>query len=347
MPLLIRLKKIFLRHFMELRWYSILLAITLYIGLSWGFLQLAGESALLNGTDFIYWIIVTASTVGYGDFSPTTPAGKYIVSLFVIPFGLGLFGLAVGRLAAFVSFQWQKGIKGLKTIDYNQHILIIGWNHERTLQLIRLLLREIEYHHDTQRIALCVKADIENPMPDEIGFIKVNSFSNDQEMARSALEKASSIIIDNPEDDLTMTTALYCSDKNPTAHVIAYFKEDSLGKLLKAHCPNVECMPSVAIEMIAKSAMDPGSSALHHQLLDVHQGMTQYSTKYQGTQPISIREIFLKLKEDYQATLIGISENGYEQVELNPALDQTIKPNTTLYYIADERINKINWNQFS
>ncbi|WP_315980980.1 potassium channel family protein [Aliamphritea spongicola] len=202
-------------------------------------------------------MIVTASTVGYGDFSPTTAAGKYIVSLFVIPFGLGLFGLAVGRLAAFVSFQWRKGLKGLKTLDYTGHILIIGWNNERTLQLIRLLLREIEYHHETQRVALCVKADIENPLPDEIGFIRVNSFNNDEQMSRAALKQASCIIIDNPEDDLSMTTALYCSDQNPDAHIIAYFKEESLGKLLKAHCPNVECMPSVAIEMLAKSAMDP------------------------------------------------------------------------------------------
>lgn len=346
MPVFFRIKKIFLRHFMELRWYSLILAITLYIGLSWGLLLLAGEQDLLSGANFIYWIIVTASTVGYGDFSPVTPAGKYIVSLFVIPFGLGLFGLAVGRLAAFVSFQWRKGLKGLKTLDYNQHILIIGWNNERTLQLVRLLLREIEYHQDTQKIALCVKADIENPLPDEIGFVKVTSFNNDEQMARAGLQQASCIIIDNPEDDLTMTTALYCSDKNPQAHVIAYFKEDSLGKLLKAHCPNVECMPSVAIEMLAKSAMDPGSSALHHQLLDVHNGMTQYSTKYAGDKTTQVSELFLKLKQDYAATLIGISTNGYESIELNPSLEQEISPGTTLYYIADERINQIDWHKF-
>ncbi len=346
MPLLFRIKKVFLRHFMDLRWYSIVLACAFYIIMSWGLLQLAGEQALLNGADFIYWIIVTASTVGYGDFSPTTAAGKYIVSLFVIPFGLGLFGLAVGRLAAFVSFQWRKGLRGLKTLDYTGHILIMGWNNDRTLQLIRLLLREIEYHHETQRVALCVKADIENPLPDEIGFIRVSSFNNDEQMSRAALKQASCIIIDNPEDDLTMTTALYCSDQNPDAHIIAYFKEESLGKLLKAHCPNVECMPSVAIEMLAKSAMDPGSSALHHQLLDVHSGMTQYSMPFGASKTVTVRDLFLTLKEQYAATLIGISSQGYDAIELNPALDQSVAPGSTLYYIADERINQLNWDTF-
>ena len=344
MPVLFKIKKILLRHFMALRWHGVLLAIALYISLSWVLLWLSGEQAIITDSQFVYWIVVTASTVGYGDLSPETTPGKYIVAFFVIPFGLGLFGLAIGRVAAFASFQWRKGIQGLKSLDYEDHILVIGWNDGRTLQLLKLLLRETKYRSDSQRIALCVRADIENPLPDEIGFVKVTSFSSDDDMARATVEKAGSIIIDNPDDDITMTTALYCSSKNPDAHIIAYFQDDKLGELLKQHCPNIECMPSVAVEMIAKSAADPGSSALHHQLLNADKGMTQYSVKYTGKQALPVRDFFSTFKETYEATLIGVSEGG--DMTLNPLLDTEVKPGSTIYYIADERINRIDWEAF-
>lgn len=346
MLLIQKIRKIVLTHFMELRWHSILMIVALYIIVSWGLLWLCDEHALIAGNNFVYWIMVTASTVGYGDMSPETTPGKYVVSLFVIPFGLGLFGLAIGRLAAFFSFHWRKGVQGLKTLNYENHILIVGWNEGRTLQLIRLLIREIAYSAEQPKIALCVKANIDNPMPDIIGFVKVVSFSSDEDMERAAIEKASCIIIDNQDDDVTMTTALYCSSRNPQAHTIAYFKDDSLGELLKKHCPNVECMPSVAVEMIAKSAMDPGSSALHHQLLDVDSGMTQYSVKYTGVNPLPLKGLFSAFKEKYDATLIGVSLLGHGSIELNPPLDLLITPASTLYYIADERINRIEWGAF-
>ncbi|MGB1239695.1 MAG: potassium channel family protein, partial [Pseudomonadales bacterium] len=300
-----RIHKIILKYFIDLRWHSILLAIAIYFVVSWLLLALSNEHAMTQGTNFLYWIIVTASTVGYGDLSPTTSAGKYVVALFIIPVGLSLFGLVIGHLAGFVSQQWRKGVKGLRSLHLENHILIIGWNGNRTLQLIRLLLKEAEQADEQISIALCVKADIENPLPEQIGFVKVTSFSDDHGMDRAGVAKAKSIIIDNPEDDLTMTSALYCAHRNPEAHAIAYFKDESLGALLKNHCPKIECMPSVAVEMIAKSAVDPGSSLLHHQLLNSNQGMTQYSIRYSASQSVSFEHLFELFKRRYQATLIG------------------------------------------
>lgn len=329
---------------MDLRWHGVLLAIALYFTLAWVMLFLCGEQQLTESPfDFLYWIVVTGSTVGYGDMSPTTAVGKLVTAFFVIPFGLGIFTLAVARVIAFAVYQWRKGLLGMKQLDYTDHILIVGWNENRTLQLIRHLLREVEFHSETTQIALCVKADIENPMRDEIGFVKVESFSSDVDMHRAGVHTAKSIIIDNPDDDVSMTTALYCANENPDAHTICHFRDPSLGELLKKHCPNVECMPSVSVEMIAKSTMDPGSSALHHQLLDGGTGMTQYSHKFQSANPTSVEAMFIWLKKEHDAILIGLSADGPESMKLNPPLSAQVESGTTIYYIADERINAIDW----
>lgn len=343
-----KIRKVFVKYFAQMRWYSIVLALIFYGISSWLLLWTAGETDLLQADDFIYWLVVTGSTVGYGDMSPVTTAGKYIVSFYVIPLGLSIFALVIGRIAAWVSEQWRKGVRGLKPLDLDNHIVVIGWNGPRTLQLINLLRRERADTVDKPDILLCVKADIENPMPGQVEFVKVSSFNKDEDMDKACIEKASVILMDNPEDDLTMTTALYCSQRNPDAHKLAYFKDESLVKLLKQHCPNVECTPSVAVEMLAKSAFDPGSSLLHYDLLDLQFGQSQYSAQLpEDISPISAKSLLDTLKDAYDATFIGfVSANDTHNVHLNPASSELIQPGDKIFYICVQRLANIDWSKF-
>ena len=346
MHILLYLKKFFVQHFVYLSWQGLTAVVLGFVLSSFLLLHWAGETALTSGNDFLYWLMVTISTVGYGDLSPQTPLGRDIVALYVIPFGLGLFAMAIGRIAAFSVAQWKRGIRGLKMLHVENHILVIGWNGQHTLHLLRLLQQETRVHHQ-RRIVLCVIEDIENPMPDEILFCRVESFKNDQDMARACVERASCILVNTLSDDLTMTTALYCYSKNRDAHHIVYFSDDSLSALLKSHCPNIECMPSVAVEMLAKAAMDPGSSALHQELLDASAGMTQYSAVYPENRPDTlISPVFHYLKIKHNATLIGLSKDR-KKILINPPLEYWIGPGDTLYYIAEKRIRDFNWEDFA
>jgi len=340
-----KLKALLVRHFTDMRWHSIVLALVVYALSSWLFLFLAQEEGLLQGADFIYWLVVTGSTVGYGDLSPSTEAGKLLVALYIIPVGLSLFALILGRLITWISYQWRKGVKGLKALDVNQHILVIGWNGQRTIQLLNLLLKEKQGSQTQQDIVLCVQADIENPMPGKIKFVKVDSFNQDQAMDKACVADAKVIIIDNPADDMTMTTSLYCHQRNTQSHMLAYFNDESLVKLLQQHCPNIECTPSVAVEMLAKSAFDPGSSTLHHDLISVgDDGQAQYSVELPTlNQELTVGTLFSRLKQEYSATLIAIQSQG--KIELNPNSDIKIQKGDKLYYIAKQRLQHINWEQ--
>jgi voltage-gated potassium channel len=344
-----KLRKLVVRVFAEMRWYSIVLALLFYALSSWLLLYIAGEHALTQQTDFIYWLVVTGSTVGYGDFSPSTAAGKYVVAFYVIPLGLSIFALVLGRAASWVSDQWQKGGRGLKDLDVQDHILVLGWNGQRTLRLLNLLLRERSAVAENPTIVLCVRANITNPMPNDIEFVKVTTFSNDADMDRACVADASVILMDNPEDDLTMTTALYCTQRNPRAQMVAYFNDESLVQLLQKHCPNIECTPSVAVEMLAKAAFDPGSSLLHHDLLDVNQGNAQYSvTVPDGVPLLTVRQLFSAFKRDYNATLIGLSKSKQKlSIQVNPNLNDVVQGGDKIFYIADERILHFKWQAFA
>ncbi len=340
MYLILKLKRLMLRHLGEFTALSILGALVTYVAVTWSLLYLTGEHALLARGEFFYWLLVTASTVGYGDLSPQSMEGKWVVAFFVIPFGLGLFALIVGRIAAWSASQWRKGRFGMRALKLENHILVIGWNENRTKRLLQLLLHETE-RRAQRKVVLCTVESIQNPMPDEIQFVKVLGYNSDEEMNRACIDKASTIVIDMERDDTTLTTALYCHKRNPAAHTIVYFQDESLSDLLKTHCPNVECTPSVSIEMMAKSAMDPGSSLLHQELLDADAGMTQYSLQLsEGIEEMKFESLFHDFKSKHNATLLGVRHLG-GAIQLNPQLDTPVMGGDTLYYIADNRILSI------
>lgn len=348
MIILQRLRALFANYFAELTGLNLAVLLLSYTALSWAGLSLAGEHSLTLPGHFFYWLIITASTVGYGDLSPETTMGRLWTIGFIVPAGLSLFALTIGRIGAFAVRHWQKGIKGMKDFRaLENHILVIGWNDTRTLHLLELLLKEESMAGSNRAVMLAATSPQENPMPDSIYFVRLGQYTDERELRRTGIAQASCVIIDSPEDDVTLTCALLCYQLNPAAHMIAYFNNERLSQLLTHHCPTVECTPSVAVEMLAKSAADPGSSALHHDLLSVAGGMTQFSLMLPETAPRqSVGDLLHPFKQIFDALIIGVQEPGAKTIEINPGLTYPVGPGARLYYIANRRILAEDWHAF-
>lgn len=77
--------------------------------------------------DALWWAIVTVSTVGYGDITPTTNIGKFITSLFILS-GMITVSIFTATISSFyISKVIQEG-KGLSPIKHMGHVLVLGWN---------------------------------------------------------------------------------------------------------------------------------------------------------------------------------------------------------------------------
>lgn len=335
--LLFQMRRLLAAVFFKTNFLTVIGGMGFYALSTYLLLLAAGEHDLIALENFFYWLIVTASTVGYGDLSPTTAMGKLAVSLWVIPLGLSLFALILTRAGFYLSALTLKGKKGLRMLRIENHSVIIGWNAARTLRLIELLLSRTK--GDRERIVLCVTEDMENPMPGHIEFVRAESFSHKDTMARANLAHASRIIIDTPMDDVTLTTALYCDKVSPNSHKTAYFQDEDVGDLLHVHCPNIEIIPSVSVEMLARSSMDPGSALLHKQLLDNTYGMTQYSLAYENPSTLNFELIFSHFKTKLDATVIGVKRKNNDHIDLNPAINTEVNQGDLLYYIAANRID--------
>ncbi len=70
--------------------------------------QYAPGANITTGSDAIWYVIVTISTVGYGDQYPVTTRGRFFGSLIIV-IGVGIFGTFTGFLANFFLTPSKKG----------------------------------------------------------------------------------------------------------------------------------------------------------------------------------------------------------------------------------------------
>ena len=130
-----RLKRLsrLLTRLVRSRTYPVVLAILLVLTLSsFGVLIFERETnqSFQSFGDAVWWTLVTAATVGYGDKVPVTTGGR-LVGVLVMIFGVGLLGMVTGRIASWL-VEWKiKEGSGLATQKKTKgHFIICGWKQE-------------------------------------------------------------------------------------------------------------------------------------------------------------------------------------------------------------------------
>ena len=78
--------------------------------------------AKLGFPDAMWWTIVTLTTVGYGDISPTTAGGR-IVGVILMVFGIGFLGVLTATFASI--FIENKLMENIKLLDILEPILLV------------------------------------------------------------------------------------------------------------------------------------------------------------------------------------------------------------------------------
>lgn len=345
-----KLKKILHRLTRQLTWPTLFLLVIAQTAMTYLLFVLAGERALTeNLLQFLYYNTVVVSTVGFGDFSPVTHAGKIIVSFFQIPSGLILFATFIGKITQLFINIARSNMTGNNDFSHlNDHILLLCWDKHSTKQVIELILGDKK--RQKRPILLCVTDEMENPFPDnsDISFARLRTFSDTKELHRISLSKAKRIIIDGKSDDETLSIALSVATyTDKEANISAHFFDKSKAELLKIHCPQIECSIDNSAKMMVRSMQDPGSSQVAEHLLSTLSGATLYCLQVpELNKTVHFGALFTTFKTQHAMILIAIShyKNGDDML-LNPPPQTAIETGNYLYYIANERINadQLDW----
>lgn len=340
MPLFIRLIKKMQASSLRLSWTFLLIVVLLHMVLGFALMHLASESLTESLSTWTYFYVVSLSTVGYGDLSPETVAGRWIASVYLIPGGIALFAALIGKASVTVSHYWRLQMQG--NADYSHlkgHTLVIGWHGDTTHKIINTLKQDA---HLPDEIVLCVVKDMSNPMPGEVKFVKGESFSDEQLLVRAGIGGASRVVIYDESDERVATIALSAySLKSPDGHMVAHCDNPSTANMLRRTLPGIECTEALALEMLVRSATDAGISRVVNELLAVNKGATQFQTTLHNVPDQSTYgDMFNVAKANYNVTLLGVSNKSGDSSMLNPPADQVLQDGDLLFYMANHRLTQ-------
>lgn len=323
----------------DLTWSAIVAILAVHVLGTWVGLRLAGEDHLTADLrDFLYFYVTTASTVGYGDLSPASHAGRLVGAAWLLPGAVALFTLALGKTATGLGTLWRRRMDGAG--DYGTrtgHTVILGWQGARTRRLVEQLSRDAA---NGDRPVLVSKSLDRNPMPDEIDFVAVDALSVPDGHARAGAAGARTVIVRGEDDDETLAATLAAVTSFPGAHVVAHFEDERARDLILRQCPTVEAVSSLSTEILVRASRDPGASRVADLLFDAGSGDTVYSMTVPHGVPADVdyARALAGLRSGHAITLIGAADPG-GATDLNRPADTPVVAGSTLYYIGDARVD--------
>lgn len=340
--------RFFHNQFLKLSWLALLVVLLGHIVLSWSLMWLAGEADLLSPAQWLYFYVTTSTTVGYGDLSPGSELGRALAALFILPGGVVFFAAVLGKLSSFFITVWRKGMQGRGDFSgLENHIVIFGWHRHQTPKMVELIFGDTR--RENRKVLLCTSQEMENPFPEQVLFIRGESLNDPALIQRTGIDNAARVIVFRDTDDQTLATCLAIAATRTKAHIVAWFESDQMVNLLHSHCPQIECHSNMSMELLVRSAQDPGSSRLQQQLLSTLIGPTQYSVRipedFAGTTFGRLLEFF---KVYHEAIALGVADSATgNDLKLNPASAETVNAGQVVYYMSAQRIhrNEIQWEQ--
>lgn len=323
----------------ELRTSFLLLLILVYLAVSWVLFALAGEWDLVgNLINFIYFTATTASTVGYGDLSPSTDAGKLVAAVWFFPGALLVFTAVLGKITSALLDGVRRMSEGLNTYEHLVGAtVLIGYHPERT----ETMIRDIVAGDDGDDTIILLTRTRELMLPKNVRIVVSERLDTLEALTRAGVALAEKILIHANSDAETFNACLAVREINRAGHVAAYFSDPHTASRARSF-GNVETVLSTVSEMLVRAAQDPGASNVLIQLATATDGATLYSGDLDANAGQIDCGRFSSLVSKFGAAVIAVRRGADQAPEFAP-FSETFPPGSSIFYIAEKRLSEAQW----
>ncbi|WP_010676376.1 potassium channel family protein [Bacillus timonensis] len=275
--------------------------------------------------DGVWWAIVTAATVGYGDYAPTSFIGR-IVGMLLIFIGAGIVTRYFAAISTSTFVTQNAYLEGTSGFHGKRHIIIIGWN-ERVRETISFL----KAPGSVMEILLIDDSLDKNPMPGyHFHFIKGDP-TRDETLKQANIHDAELVLVtaDQGKDEvhadmLSILTLLAIKGLNPdvytiveilTTHQIQNAKRGGADEIIQTN--------RISSLVMVNTILSHGvSDALLSMLVDLKGGKLQFLDTTFDLIGMTFQKASETLLKEGKI-LIGIKRN--EGITINPPLSLEIR----------------------
>lgn len=297
----------------------------------------------LSLLDTYYFLVTTATTVGYGDISPKTGFGKILVTVYMVV-GIALLGLFLGKVTEVMVGISSGRKRGLINMKDKVDLIITGYPSDDKVQNIVAELRNDERYKDLGIVCANNQLDEKPVWMTKLDVHFVRGVPSDGSVLdRAGIATASTLLIlanDSrriESDDLSTSVCAVVERLRPEIRTIIekVRKDELLFEVVNADTVVDVAAPSV----LAQEILDPGAIELQNAIFSTHTDGTQYNLTFNGddTQWSDIAMAILKtdsIPEGYQ-------NPGERHFRLLPKQGDHVKKGALVKYRGTKVLNNL------
>ena len=333
MYLLNRFKKKLLSNNSDLNTVLSLILSFLLLTLLYDVLYLSVEK-MDSLVSMLYYNVVTASTVGYGDFSPQTATGKVLTAIY-IPLAISLFAALLSILGTMIYKKVHRRDHGELSIEDEIEYLVLGGFKEKIESVVKELITE------NKRVVLL--NELYETLPIEykksnVLWIKGDLAQNNSlKMFNPNRVKNYIFLSDNPIDTSSDVVTLFRVEK-----LLEYSKSSRLFvemvNLLSLYPQgeNIRYIPITKGALIGREVLDRGLLKPIERLLDNQERLNQYNIE--ASSSMSWRALEENLKSDAIIPIGYLAESSWS---FFPKGDLEVEEGAEIKVIASSTNSKL------
>ncbi len=299
------------------------IAILVFLG-GLGFLLTEGLESRTLFQQFgqgLWWALVTITTVGYGDVTPKTMAGRVVGAVLMVG-GLLSLSLVTATVASIFIERKFRRERGLESIKATNHILILGWHYDGET-LLDQLLRRLPFNSSVvlvNQLSTEKMDSIRVKYPEHEPLFVWGDYSREEVLHRANVRAAAKAIIlagrqegetAADVDQRTLITSLTLKSLNSKIKILAeLLRPENKPYLERAGAEQILIRGQYDSSILAGALASPGLYRVLDALLNA-EGYTVWALEVPlGFQGRSVKDLADYLKEQYQALLIAIYSEG-------------------------------------
>jgi voltage-gated potassium channel len=301
---------------------TLLIALVVAFNLLLVHFESQSDSGISDFTTALWYFVVTITTVGYGDYSPSSTGGRVIGYIYVFA-SLGVLSYLFSTISNRISIMLEEKKLGFTGTSFEGHIVFLGWH-----DFSQMVADEII--HAGKKVAILTdrKDDVDliyDHYPKKQVYVLFSDRQDSDTYSRMNVGKSAVVFVAMEDDSIALMDVINLRRDFKDIDIVVSLQNPRLKHTFEAAgVTYVVSRNEIASKLVASYIFEPDVAGLNLELIssageehnfDIQEYLITRENPYLG---MNGHEVFHRLKDDHDAVLMGVSKKSGAGFELKP-----------------------------